>query len=209
MGTDFEGRHMRSYSSLFLMVFFAVACNTGDETMDAAAEAPVADAAVSSDLSCLVMGDIVALEGRASPLQEVRFEYEGGEGLLCYGAPSARDREIMGGLVPFGAPWRGGANEPTTVHLSAATTLGGIPLEAGSYSLYAIPGESEWEFFVNSNFERWGVPINDDVRSTELGSFAVNVGATEEMVETLVYEHMEGHFMLSWDNAHIHIPFGN
>ena len=143
------------------------------------------------------MGDIVALEGRASPLQEVRFEYEGGEGLLCYGAPSARDREIMGGLVPFGAPWRGGANEPTTLHLSAATTLGGIPLEAGSYSLYAIPGESEWEFFVNSNFERWGVPINDDVRSTELGSFAVNVGATEEMVETLVYEHMEGHFMLS------------
>ena len=188
------------------MVFFAVACNAGDETMDAPAEAAVANSATSSDLSCLIMGD---LEGRSSPLQEVRFEYEGGEGLLCYGAPSARDREIMGGLVPFGAPWRGGANEPTTFHLSAATTLGGIPLEAGSYSLYVIPGESEWEFFVNSNFERWGIPINDDVRSTELGSFTADAGTTEEMVETLVYEHMEGHFMLSWENTHIHIPFGN
>ncbi len=197
---------MRRYSPWFLMVFIAVACGVGtaDEATDAPA-ASVATAASSTVLSCIVMGDA---EGRVSPLQEVRFTYDGGEGLLCYGAPSARGREIMGGLVPFGEPWRGGANEPTTLHLSAPATLGGIALDAGSYSLYAIPGESEWEFFVNSNFERWGIPIDANVRSTEIGNFTVGVRASDEMAETLLYEHMEGHLMLSWENIHIHIPFG-
>lgn len=186
------------------MVFVAVACGVGtaDEETDAAA---VATAASSTDLSCIVMGDT---EDRPSPLEEVRFTYDDGEGLLCYGAPSARGREIMGGLVPFGELWRGGANEPTTLHLSAPATLGGIALDAGSYSLYAIPGESEWEFFVNSNFERWGVPIDADVRSTEIGSFTVEAIATDEMAETLLYEHKAGNLMLSWENIHIHMRFG-
>jgi hypothetical protein len=183
------------------MVFVTVAC--GVDTADEATDAPAA--ASSTDLSCMVMGDT---EDRSSPLQEVQFTYDGGDGLLCYGAPSARGREIMGGLVPFGDLWRNGANEPTTLHLSAPATLGGIALDAGSYSLYAIPGESEWEFFVNSNFERWGIPIDADVRSTEIGSFTVEVRATDEMVETLLYEHTEEHLMLSWENTHIHIPFG-
>tara|TARA_B100001123_G_scaffold184643_1_gene211389 strand:- start:6682 stop:7263 length:582 start_codon:yes stop_codon:yes gene_type:complete len=192
---------MRNYRSWFLVfAFIAVACSADTANKEAD------DSAATASLECLIMGENI--EERLSPLQEVRFAYEGGGGLLCYGAPSAREREIMGGLVPFGELWRGGANEPTTLHLSASATLGDISLEAGSYSIYMIPRESEWEFFVNSNFERWGVPIDDDVRSTEIGSFTVTAGSTDEMVETLLYEHMEGHLMLSWENTQVHIPFG-
>jgi len=192
---------MRNYRSWFLVfAFIAVACSADTANKEAD------DSAATASLECLIMGENI--EERLSPLQEVRFAYEGGGGLLCYGAPSAREREIMGGLVPFGELWRGGANEPTTLHLSASATLGDISLDAGSYSIYMIPGESEWEFFVNSNFERWGVPIDDDVRSTEIGSFTVTAGSTYEMVETLLYEHMEGHLMLSWENTQVHIPFG-
>ena len=192
---------MRNYRSWFLVfAFIAVACSADTANKEAD------DSAATASLECLIMGENI--EERLSPLQEVRFAYEGGGGLLCYGAPSARAREIMGGLVPFGELWRGGANEPTTLHLSASATLGDISLDAGSYSIYMIPGESEWEFFVNSNFERWGVPIDDDVRSTEIGSFTVTAGSTYEMVETLLYEHMEGHLMLSWENTQVHIPFG-
>lgn len=202
---------MRRYSPWFLMAFLAVAYGGGAanyamaDMTDTSAAASAATWAPDQELACVVMGDT---EGRPSPLQEVRFTYEGGEGLLCYGAPSARGREIMGGLVPFGQPWRIGANEPTTLHLSAATTVGGVSLEAGSYSLYAIPGESEWEFFINSNYQRWGIPISDDVRSSEIGSFTVSVGTEDEMVETLKYEHMAGHFMMTWENTHLHIPIG-
>ena len=193
---------MRRLSPWLLMVFFVVAC--GVDTADEATDAP-AEMVATTALDCVVMADT---EGRPSPLQEVRFTYEGGEGLLCYGAPSARGREIMGELVPFGELWRGGADEPTTLHLSAPATLGEIALDAGSYSLYTIPGESDWEFFVNSNFERWGIPIDADVRSTEIGSFTAGARTTDEMVETLLYQHMEGHLMLSWENVHVHLPFG-
>lgn len=160
----------------------------------------------AQDLSCVVMGDA---EGRSSPLQELRFEIDGGEALLCYGAPSARGREIMGGLVPFGQPWRTGANEPTTLHLSAMLMVGGVHLEPGSYSMYMIPGEDEWEVIFNTNYQRWGIPINDEVRSTEVGSFMTTPQMIDEAYETLSFAHMEGHLMMTWENTHLHMPIGN
>ena len=160
---------------------------------------------VSAELSCVVMGDA---EGRQSPLQELRFSAGGGEALLCYGAPSARERVVMGELVPFGDPWRVGANEPTTLHLSADATVGGVSLAAGSYSLYATPGETEWEFHLNSNFERWGIPIDAEVRSAEIGSFSATPSATAGMVEMMTFEHIDGALRLSWENTQVDIPLG-
>ncbi|MCG8468542.1 MAG: DUF2911 domain-containing protein [Gemmatimonadetes bacterium] len=196
--------------ALLTLPFLMLACGGSDAADDAGSEmaetaaAPPA-AASASGLSCNVMGDA---EGRASPLEELSFTYDGGEGLLCYGAPSANGREIMGGLVPFGQPWRLGANEPTTIHLSAATTIGGVSVEAGTYSIYAIPGESEWEFFVNTNADRWGIPINDEVRATEIGSFRASAESVADMVETMTFGHMGNALSLSWENTRLDIPIG-
>ncbi len=161
--------------------------------------------ASASGLSCTVMGDT---EGRASALEQVSFSYDGGEGLLCYGAPSANGREVVGGLVPFGQPWRLGANEPTTFHLSAATTIGGVSVDAGSYSIYAIPGETEWQFFLNSNTDRWGIPIDGAVRSSEVGSFRANPETLASPVETLTFEHVSNVIAVSWENTRLNIPIG-
>ena len=92
-----------------------------------------------------------------------------------------------GGLVPYGELWRAGANEATAIHLDGPATVGGVSLAAGSYSLYALPNEGEWEIFLNSNYERWGIPISDEVRTTDVGSFTATPEATDEMVETLTY----------------------
>lgn len=201
---------LRLSSILMLVAAFVVACGGAADDAGAEAEADVAmattdDAPAESGLSCVVMGDS---EGRASPLQEVRFSYDGGEGLLCYGAPSARGREVVGGLVPYGAPWRTGANEPTTIHLSAPTSVGGVSLDAGSYSLFSIPGETGWEFVLNSNYERWGIPINDEVRASDVGSFSANPEATDAMVETLMFEVSGNVIQMSWENTRLNIPFG-
>lgn len=159
----------------------------------------------SQEMSCSA-GE--GAESRPSPLKQLRFSYDGGEGLLCYGAPSARGRDVMGGLVPFGSPWRLGANEPTAIHLSAATSIGGADVDAGSYSLYAIPGESEWQFFLNSNLDRWGIPINAAVRSTEVASFTVPAGSTDDMVETLTFTASDGALIMEWENTRVRIPIG-
>ena len=201
---------MKRSSAWYLAVFFVAGCGGGSgegemaEGGEAGDEAAAAEMA-AAELSCVVMGDA---EGRQSPLQELRFSTGGGDALLCYGAPSARGREIMGGLVPFDAPWRVGANEPTTLHLSAATSVGGVTVGAGSYSLYATPGESEWEFHLNSNFDRWGIPIDAEVRATEVGSFSATPSATAEMVEMMTFEHVDGALRLSWENTQIDIPVG-
>jgi hypothetical protein len=117
----------------------------------------------------------------------------------------------MGELVPFGSPWRMGANEATGLHLPFAAEIGGVDLEPGSYSLYAVPGETEWEIVINGNAERWGIPINEEVMAQNVGSITRPVSVTESMVETLTYTwetHGEGmgHIVLEWENTRVEIP---
>ncbi len=210
-------RHIKHLSTLAAAIFLAAGCtaNSAEEAIAQTGEAEASQEVASegnqvgssaSDLSCLIMG---STDGRPSPLREVRFSYDGGEGLLCHGSPAARGREIIGGLVPFGEPWRAGANEPTTFHLSAAISIGGVALEAGSYSMYTIPGESEWEFFLSTDYERWGIPISDAVRAAEVGSFTVTPETVDDMVESLTFEYADGAITMSWEHTSLRIPIGD
>ncbi|MGH8223170.1 MAG: DUF2911 domain-containing protein, partial [Woeseiaceae bacterium] len=92
--------------------------------------------------SCWVRGDAARLPTRASALDSAETRVAGAVVKVCYGRPEARGREIMGGLVPWGAPWRLGANEATTIHLPFAAEIAGVRVEPGSYSLYAIPSDT-------------------------------------------------------------------
>lgn len=64
---------------------------------------------------------------------------------IDYSRPSRRGRKIFGGILPYGTIWRTGANSTTKFSIDKAITLGGKELKAGTYSLYTIPGENEWE----------------------------------------------------------------
>lgn len=75
---------------------------------------------------------------------------------LTYHRPGVKERKIWGGLVPYGAIWRLGANEATTIELSHPAKIAGNAVPAGSYSLFAIPGEKEWVLVVNKQGEQWG-----------------------------------------------------
>lgn len=204
-------RRFRTLPPLVLGGMLLAACAGGDEAMDdAASDGEMA----SSELSCYIArGTMEEAQERPSPLRETEFAVGGTDGLLCYGAPSARGREIMGGLLVYGQPERVGANEPTTIHLTGPANVGGVQLEPGSYSLYAIANEDEWQFFINSNWERWGIPIDESVRATDIGSFTVEPEQTEEFVETLQYRwepmgDTMGDMVMEWENTrvrfHIH-----
>jgi hypothetical protein len=87
---------------------------------------------------------------------------------IVYSRPGVKGREIWGKLVPFGMnpgekysdnkpyPWRGGANENTTIELSKNVTIDGKPLPAGKYSIHFIPGEKEWVVIFNKTNNGWG-----------------------------------------------------
>lgn len=159
----------------------------------------------------LARGDMAAAAERPSPLGETVITLGGQEAKVCYGRPSANDRTVMGELVPYGQPWRLGANEATAIHLPFAAEVGGVRLEPGSYSIYAVPGEQEWEIFLNRNFQRWGIPINEEITAENVGSFTRPAEATEGMVEQLTFQWMThdpamGHLVLEWERTRVDIP---
>jgi hypothetical protein len=169
------------------------------------------EVAAQSSEACWVRGDAAAAAERPSPLGVVAISMGDEEATLCYGRPSARGREVMGALVPFGEPWRMGANEATAIHLPFAATIGGVAVEPGSYSIFAIPAADEWQFVINRQFERWGIPIGPEVRADDVGTVTRPVTAAGSTVETLTAtwaSHGEGmgHIVFEWENAHVELP---
>ena len=81
---------------------------------------------------------------------------------LEYSRPAMRDREVFGGLVPFGELWRTGANENTIITFSDDVTVAGSKLAAGSYALYSKPGKDSWEVIFYANTDNWGTPEDWD-----------------------------------------------
>lgn len=75
---------------------------------------------------------------------------------IDYHRPSVNNREIWGALVPYGAVWRAGANDNTTIALSHDARVEGEPLAAGTYGLHMIPGEDEWTVIFSRNSTSWG-----------------------------------------------------
>jgi hypothetical protein len=202
-------RRFSTLPALLLGGLLVAAC--GGETMDEAASSEM-DVASGDPLECyLARGTMAEAQERPSPLMQTPFTASGNNGLLCYGAPSARGRDIMGALLVYGQPERIGANEPTTIHLSGPANIGGVDLDAGSYSIYAIPAADEWVFFLNSNWERWGIPIDDAVRATEIGTFTATPEPMDEYVETLQYrfeptaDGSMGNLVLEWENTRVTI----
>jgi hypothetical protein len=70
---------------------------------------------------------------------------------ISYSRPSAKGRPIFGGLVPYGEVWRTGANGRTTISFSTPVKLNDTAIPAGKYSIFTIPGESEWTIAINKD----------------------------------------------------------
>lgn len=75
---------------------------------------------------------------------------------VTYSRPGVKGRAIWGALVPFGEPWRTGANEATTFACSEEVIIDGQKLPAGTYSLLTIPGADEWTVAFNKEKDLWG-----------------------------------------------------
>jgi DUF2911 family protein len=75
---------------------------------------------------------------------------------VVYHRPAVGGREVWGKLVPYGEPWRAGANENTTVKFSSDVKIGGKPLPAGTYGLHMIPTAKDWTIAFSKMSAAWG-----------------------------------------------------
>jgi len=110
---------------------------------------------------------------RLSPLAMTSVKYKDSYIKVTYGQPAKRNREIFGKLVPYEQIWRTGANEATEISLTRDVKIMGKDVAAGTYSLFTIPGPTQWTIILNkevglwgsynynnkSDVERWNVPV--------------------------------------------------
>ncbi len=87
---------------------------------------------------------------------------------ISYSRPGVKGRTIWGAMVPYGLapgdsysnmkpyPWRGGANECSTIEFSRDVLINGNRIAAGKYSLHFIPSRTEWIVIFNKNNTLWG-----------------------------------------------------
>lgn len=165
----------------------------------------------ASDFWCAFPGTREELGERVSPPDSVEASFDGGRVKICYSRPSAREREIMGKLVPYGVPWRTGANEATLIHLGFPARVAGVRVEPGAYSLYTVPGAAEWQVVLNGSIYRSGAVLNDRVQARDVGRGSVPVERLDEHVEMLTFELIptgsgSGELVLEWERTRVRIP---
>ena len=89
----------------------------------------------------------------ASTSQTVKQEFGLGSIELSYSRPNTKGRTIFGDLVPYGAVWRTGANNATTLAFSEEVIIGGKKIPAGKYGLLSIPGAAEWTLIITKQLD--------------------------------------------------------
>ncbi|WP_282086754.1 DUF2911 domain-containing protein [Aquimarina algiphila] len=128
---------------------------------------------------------------------------------LEYGQPSAGDRQIFGGLIPYQKLWRTGANSSTKISIDRDVQLAKKDIPAGSYGLYSIPGENDWTIVIHKNTKLWGAGNYD--QTNDLLRFKVPALKLKDKIETLsiYFENFHangGDLVIAWEYTKVVIP---
>jgi hypothetical protein len=92
-----------------------------------------------------------ALKPMPSPGAKVSAQVGTSEVTVEYSSPGVKKRKIWGELVPYGQPWRTGANSSTKITFTQDVEVGGKPIPAGTYSILTIPTKTTWTVIFNKN----------------------------------------------------------
>lgn len=109
---------------------------------------------------------------------------------ITYSRPQLKGRNLEK-LAPAGKVWRLGANEAAEVTFYKDVTFGGKAVKAGTYTMYAIPGEKEWTVIISKQLNVWGsyfykesedvVRVKASVSKSEKSIEAFSIAFDEDM----------------------------
>ena len=126
---------------------------------------------------------------------------------ITYGRPGLKGRELSS-LAPAGRVWKTGANESTVITFSDNVMFGGAEVEAGTYSLYTIPGDNEWTLIINSKLS-WGTQYDQTMDVVRVPSAVVNNDAPNAEWFTIFFDTLsseKAHLNLHWGNTLVAVP---
>lgn len=128
---------------------------------------------------------------------DVRIEYH---------RPRVRGREIFGALVPWDQVWRTGADNATRIAFSRAVELNGVPVPAGAYELFTIPGKDAWTVIIHEDRSQWGSYAYDPTH--DVARIPATPEPTGEVVESFTLavddvSNARGTLTIAWDRTRV------
>ncbi|HEY6128837.1 MAG TPA: DUF2911 domain-containing protein [Candidatus Acidoferrum sp.] len=141
---------------------------------------------------------------RPSPPETAKCDLPGGQSITVdYSSPRVKGRKIFGAIVPYGEPWRTGANEATTFVTTADVTVGGKHVPAGKYTLFTIPNKDKWVLIVSKKTGEWGIPYPG--ADMDLVRADMNASATASPIEDFTIAFDKGSkgctLRIEWENS--------
>jgi hypothetical protein len=125
---------------------------------------------------------------------------------ITYSRPGMKGRTVFGDVVPYDKIWRTGANKATAITFSTDVIFGGKDVKAGTYSLFTIPGKSDWTVILNSNTELWGAGGYEE--SKDVARITLKSAVLKDQVESFTidfsdFDGAKGHMNLTWENTKV------
>lgn len=127
---------------------------------------------------------------------------------ITYSRPLLKGRSISE-LAPAGKVWRTGANEATEITFYKDATVGGKAIDAGTYSLFTIPGEKEWTVILNKNLNQWGAYSYQESADVIRVPATVSNGSESLDAFSIAYKEDKGDstaLVLGWGNTRVSLP---
>lgn len=118
-----------------------------------------------------------------SPLQTIEQAFGLSNVKIEYSRPSVKGRVIFGDLVPYGKIWRTGANSSTKITFPDDVKIDGMPLVAGTYAIYTLPGADSWDVMFYKDLKLGG-DVTEYKMENEVLKVKVKPSALSNKVET-------------------------
>jgi len=128
---------------------------------------------------------------------------------VAYSRPQMKGRKIFGDLVKFGDMWRLGANQTTLISFYENVNIGGVDIRKGTYGLFAMVNDGEWEFIVHNNTQSWGSYKHDAEDNIVTVKAATTKTPTTLEALSVTYEDKGNNnvdVIFGWENTMARLP---
>ncbi len=167
-------------------------------------------------LAVVVAGVFIYINQRTralSPADDETLTSGGVTVTVNYSRPSVRGRVIFGekdqdALQPYGEYWRLGANEATEISFNRDILFNGVPVKAGTYRMYAIPGKESFEVVLNTQVGESGSSAPDkqnDVLRTEVATQRT-ASPVEQFTISLAPQNRGIQMVFEWADTRFIVP---
>ncbi len=127
---------------------------------------------------------------------------------VAYGQPSRKGRVLFGdnGLEKYGKVWRTGANEATEITFAKDVMFGDKMVKAGTYTLFTIPGATEWTVIINGETGQFGAFDYDKTKAKDVAQVKVAAKNGGANVEKLTITPSNNNLTIAWGETTVSVP---